>query len=226
MSTMPSSFVGLPNETIIQICHSLHSLQEVHRLGLTCKRLYGVLSSIDYRHLCRILLCVSGREKSSDSIARSLSEADSLGWATALIAQSIAEALDRTPHYFHGRGPPKKDRITLQGCQNWPARKEIFAAFLSIPAKKSSSGPFRRVCFWLEQGEWEDRFTQISKEMILRMAYEEKGETAHYMLSSLCECLRFHGEPYNLSEIEDLVRARTGSYQSCRLCLVWTGDLF
>lgn len=150
---MRSLFVGLPNETLIQICHSLHSLQEVHHLGLTCKRLYGVLSGIGYHHLCRILLCVSEREKSADLISRSLSEVDSLGWATALIAQSIAEALDRTPHYSHGRGPLKKDRIILQGCHNWPARKEIFAAFLSIPAKESTSGPFSRVYFWLEYGE-------------------------------------------------------------------------
>lgn len=62
MPTMRSLFVGLPNETLVQICHSLHSIQEVHHLGLTCKRLYGVLSGIGYHHLCRFLLCARTRK--------------------------------------------------------------------------------------------------------------------------------------------------------------------
>lgn len=219
-----SLFVTLPNETLVQICRSLHSLREVHLLGLTCKRLYGVLCGIGYHHLCRILLCVSRREKSPDLISRSLGEANSVVWATAVIAQSIAEALDRTPHYSHRRGPPKKDQIILQGCQDWPARKEIFAAFLSIPTKKNRSGRIRRVCFWLKHGEWEDRFTEISKEMIL--ASKDNGNTAYYMLSSLCDCLRFQGEQYNLTEIAESVRASTGGGSIRGLRLTWYGDLF
>lgn len=211
--------LDLPNERLIQICLKLPSLQKVHHLGLTCKRLYDLLSDLGYHPLCRIFLCVSSPKKwaPAQSFSRSLYAAGPFSWAIPLIAQSIADALDRLPSIPNKKRRPTKYQMIMQGSRDWRERR-------SLPPER-----LMRVCYWLERGEWDDRFTEISVEMLLRLACTDQPErnSACSTLSMLCNCLRYHGRPYDLTEIGESVHPWTSKKRFRQLQLVWNGrDLF
>lgn len=217
--------LDLPSESLVQICLSLPSLQEIHHLGLTCKRFYELLSDLGYHYLCRIFLCLSKKKKwpPAQSFSRSLHAADPFSWAIPPIAQSIADALDHLPSIANKR--PTKYHMIMQGCRDWAARKEIFVAFLCIPDAKEAPKRLQSLCYWIERGEWDKRFTAISVGMLLRLACTDQAErnSACSMLSMLCDCLRYHGRPYDLSKIGESVRPWTSKTKFRQVQLIWNG---
>ena len=73
---MLSLSMDIPCEALTAIYLRLHSLQEVHNLGLTYQRLHAVLLNLGYYPLCQVLLQLPRRHKSSDLISRSLAAAE------------------------------------------------------------------------------------------------------------------------------------------------------